>query len=411
MNMRKKVVWGAALLLGAVFSHASAQTPSPVDSVRENARTHVGPFYITPSLLLRDLGVDGNVFNEAEDEKSDFTFTIGPKAEVAVPVARRALMKVTGGADLVYYQKYSSERSVNPHVAPRAELYLNRITFFGEALYLRSRQRPNFEIDTRSLRTERWVEGGVRYAYSPKLSFEASARQFDVEYDAGESFLNVYLQETLNRRSNSVAGAVKYAVTPKTTLVLKGDGSHDRFEFSPSRDADTIRITPGVEFGSRALIFGSGFVGVRRFDTKSDALENFQGLVATASLGYTLLGRTVVILTADRDVTYSFERFQPYYVIDSYGVTVRHRLPGRFDVIAGAARHQYSYRDLFVPGAPIAIGERVDVTRNFSASLGYYIGPDVRLGFGTSYWRRESNSARYRDYDALRTGVSLNYGF
>jgi hypothetical protein len=346
-----------------------------------------------------------------EKEKSDFTFTLGPNAEVAVPIARRALLKIAGGADLVYYQKYSSERSVNPHVAPRAELYLNRITLFGEASYLRSRQRPNFEIDTRSLRTEQWVEGGVRYAYSPKLSFEVSARRYGVEYGAGETFLDVGLRETLNRTANSLAGAVKYALTPKTTLVLKADGSRDRFEFTNSRDADTIRIMPGVEFGSRALVFGTGFIGVRRFDTTSDALENFQGLVAAASLGFTLLGRTVVILTADRDVTYSFERFQPYYIIDSYGVTVRHRLPGRFDVIVGAARHQYSYRDLFVPGAPIAIGERVDVTRNFSASLGYYIGPDVRLGFGTSYWRRESNSARYRDYDALRTGVSLNYGF
>jgi opacity protein-like surface antigen len=398
-----------ALMPGA---RAVAQEEHPIDQVRANARSHVGPFYITPSLLIRDLGIDSNVFNQAEEPRPDFTFTVGPKVDVAVPLARRALLKVTTGADLVYYQKYSSERSVNPSVVPRAELYLNKVTLFAEGSYLRSRQRPNFEIDARSLRTERWVNGGIRYAYSPRFAVDVSGRRADVEFDASETFLDVRLRETLNRESKSVAASLQYALTPKTTLVLRGDATRDRFEFSPSRDADTVRIMPGVEFDSRALIFGTGYVGVRKFDTKSGALEDFQGVVASASLGYTVLGRTMVIFTADRDVTYSFERFQPYYVIDSYGVSVRHKLTGRFDVTAGAGRHQYTYRDLVVEGAPAtAGGERVDVTRNLSLSLGYNIGPDVRLGFGTTYWQRESSAARYRDYDAMRTGISLNYGF
>jgi opacity protein-like surface antigen len=391
-----------------------AQALHPIEDVRANSRSHVGPFYLTPRLLLRDLGVDSNVFNHAEDPKSDFTFTLGPTLDVAVPVASRALFKVAASADLVYYQKYSSERSLNPRVVPRAEIYLNKITLFGEGSYLRSRQRPNFEIDERSLRTERFIGGGVGYRYSPKLSFEVSGRRADVEYDAGETFLSVSLRETLDRESKIVATAIKYAVTPKTTLVLRADATHDRFEFSPSRNADTVRVMPGVEFGSRALIFGNAHVGVRKFDTKSDALENFHGVVAYAALGYTLLGRTLFVFTADRDVTYSFERLQPYYVVDSYGITVRHRLPGRFDVMAGAGRHQYTYRDLLVEGAPPAANSgdaRVDVTRSLSGSVGYNIGPDVRIGFGTTYWQRESTAARFRDYDAFRTGISLNYGF
>lgn len=399
------------------------EPPSPIDEVREQARVHAGPFYITPSLLLRDLGIDSNVFNEPDDPESDFTFTLGPRADVAVPIARRALLRAVVGADFVYYQKYSSERSANPRFAPRAELFLNKLTLFGEGSYLRSRQRPNFEIDARSLRTESFVAGGVAYQYSPRLGFEGSFRRAGVEFDAEETFLGTSLRETLNRESRTYAGLARYAVTPKTTIVLKGEASRDRFEFSPARDADTLRITPGVEFSDRALIFGSAYVGVRRFTTKSEQLEDFHGVVAAASLGFTVLGRTVVTLTGDRDVTYSFERLQPYYVVGSYGVNVRHRLAGKFDVMAGAARHKYTYRDLVVPPggqlptapsldpASVPGQERVDTTRNFSISLGYMLGPDARLGFGTSYWTRASNSDRFRDYDALRTGVSLNYGF
>jgi hypothetical protein len=81
--------------------------------------------------------------------------------------------------------------------------------------------------------------------------------------------------------------------------------------------------------------------------------------------------------------------------------------------MVGAGRYQYTYRDLAIEGAPPPMppgSPRVDVTRNFSASIGYNIGPDMRLGFGASYWQRESSLTAYRDYDALRIGISLNYG-
>jgi Putative beta-barrel porin 2 len=393
-----------------------AQTTHPIDEARENARSHVGPFYITPALMLRDLGIDTNVFNEAARSKSDFTLTIGPRADIAVPFGHRLLLTSSVGADFVYYRKYSSERSVSPGFASRAVIFLNRISFFGEGSYARHRQRPNFEIDTRSLRTERSRRGGVGYQFSPKLGIEVSGQRSDVKYAAGETFLDVSLQETLNRGSDTIATAVKYAMTPLTTIVLRVDRSEDRFEFSHERDADTLRVMPGVAFNTRALISGSANIGVRRFSTKRDALEDFNGLVASATLAYTLLGRTAFVVSGERDVTYSFERFQPYYVVNSYGLDVRHRLPGRFDVMAGVGRYQYTYRDLVVSDPlaapnPASPDRRVDITRIYSISFGYDLGLNVRLGFGTTCWVRDSNSARDREYDALRSGVILSYGF
>jgi putative beta-barrel porin BBP2 len=415
-----------SLVAACLAAHCLAAQPSfgqtahPIDEVRGNARSHIGPFYITPTLVMRDLGVDDNVFNDAEDRKSDFTFTLTPKADIAVPFARWLLLTSTVAADFVYYREYSSERSASPRVAPRATIFLNRLSFFGEGSYSRSRQRPNFEIDTRALRTERAVGGGIGYQFSPKVGVEVSGRRSDVDYDAGETFLNVSLRETLNRRSDTIAAAVKYAVTPLTTIVLKADRAEDRFEFSPERNADTLRVTPGVEFNASALISGSAYAGVRRFNARSELLEDFTGLVASATLGYTLLGRTAFIANVERDVTYSFERLQPYYVVNSYGLTLRHRFTGKFDVMAGAARHEYSYRDLaHVPAAGTGVSlveqmgadQRVDATHSYSMSLGYYFGPDIRVGFGTTYWKRESNAVRLREYDAFRTGVSLDYGF
>src|SRR5262245_16213469 len=68
----------------------------PIDDVRKNYPLHPGPFYLDPSVQLKELGVDSNVFNEHADEQSDFTFTVTPKLDVAMPIARRGLLKTSG---------------------------------------------------------------------------------------------------------------------------------------------------------------------------------------------------------------------------------------------------------------------------------------------------------------------------
>src|SRR5262245_10625440 len=106
--------------VGLLSAEAAAQTPLPaqttdpaetIDSVRKDYRVHLGPFYVKPALLVKELGVDTNVFNQTDQPKSDFTTTVTPQADVAVPFAHRGLFRVMGGLDSVYYAKYATERS------------------------------------------------------------------------------------------------------------------------------------------------------------------------------------------------------------------------------------------------------------------------------------------------------------
>ena len=114
---------------------AAGQTPSAAsqsaDEVRRNARGHVGPLYVTPGIQVKELGVDSNVFNEAVEPKSDFTATVAPKLDLALFVARRALLTAAVATDLVWYNRYETERSVDPQATVRAELYLHRLTLFA----------------------------------------------------------------------------------------------------------------------------------------------------------------------------------------------------------------------------------------------------------------------------------------
>ena len=48
-----------------VLAHAQTYDAEQIDQVRQDARSHMGPFYVTPRITLKELGVDSNVFNAA----------------------------------------------------------------------------------------------------------------------------------------------------------------------------------------------------------------------------------------------------------------------------------------------------------------------------------------------------------
>lgn len=142
---------------------------------------------------------------------------------------------------------------------------------------------------------------------------------------------------------------------------MRGERFSDEFPFSPERDTDSVRVLPGIEFMPKALVNGSAFVGFRKFTPRDPtAFPEFTGLVANLGLSYTLLGATTFGVSYVRDVNYSYETLQPYYVSDAAGVSVREALGPKFDVLVSADRAVYAYRNLQV-GVPLAGQAPLDV--------------------------------------------------
>jgi hypothetical protein len=405
------------------WAHAqSAQTPGTptaitttpgssqaIEDVRKQYHVHLGPLYVNPGLLLKELGVDSNVFNQAGEQKSDFTFTLTPKADIALPFARRGLLRTTAAADAVYYAKYVSERSLDPQVIVRGEAYANRLTLFAQGAYLNTRQRPNYEIDLRSRHLESDAAAGVSLRVTPKLTAEFSGTAARTRYDADAFFLGTSLRETLNRNETGYSVVLRERLTALTTMAVRYENLHDAFPYSPVRDNSSYRVMPGVEFKPRALISGSAYVGFRKLSPKSELLPEYTGLVSQLALSYSLLGATVFGVSYDRDVQFSYEAVNPYYLDNSVGVFVRRQLGGRVDLIVNAARHRYDYRDL--TGLAASLAPRVDTTDSYGANVGYRLKGATRVGFGATYYRRTSTRETFRHYDGLRAGMTVTYGF
>jgi hypothetical protein len=379
---------------------ASAQAEDPI----ETARFRLGPLGLTPSGALTNLGVDTNVFNDAVDPKQDFTFTLSPRLDTWLRI-RRVRVSLFGRSDLTYFHTYAQERSVDGTVGGRVELAGNRITPWVAGDSSSRRRQFGDEIDLRTRRTTTNFSLGADMSASARTKIGVSARRVDYGYDADSLFFGSNLRETLNRTEETFGTQVRYAWTPYTTVVLLGEAERDRFEFSPQRDADSVRVQAGLDINERALVGGRVLVGYRRFTGHNSTIPTYSGFVASFSTSMTLPGRTRLQFDGARDVTYSFERSYPYYISMGGIATVTPRLTTDWDVQFRAGGYRHAYRVVDDASARA----RIDRYTTFGAGVGYYLARDIRIGFNLDRQQRRVEDTGRR-YTVHRIGTAVTYG-
>ncbi|MFN8060144.1 MAG: outer membrane beta-barrel protein [Vicinamibacterales bacterium] len=378
---------------------AGQTTPDPFDTARHRS----GALAMNPELALVDLGVDTNVFYEVDAPRRDFTMTFRPAADIWLRAGHLRAAAHTQVA-LNYFQQFSSERSANTDNRLRLELRGPRLTPFGSVSFLSSRDRTP-EIDARVRRQERSGGAGVDVVVGPRLTARVETNRFVTRY-ADSSVARGYAI-ALDRSEQLYRGALRYRATPLTTFVLQADRQANAFTFANERDATTVSVVPGIEFDRAALISGRGFVGYRRFDFTDARLRDFRGLVASVDLGYTLRGQTRFGVTADRNVEYSFEIQQPYYVTSGAGVNLSQQFTERWSAQTQIQQRRLDYRRALLT---VAVPPRTDHVTYVSAGLGFRPGLHSRFDLTVSYQRRSSERLD-REYDGLRAGGGFLYEF
>jgi len=368
-----------------------------------------GPLGLSPTLTITNFGVDSNIFNDSANPQSDFTMTVTPRVQARLRNAR-VLWSGAMATGLVYFKKFSDERSIDYDADGRFDADLNWFRPYALAKLQDTRERLNAELDARAPRTQTTAAAGARAVVSPKVGFVVDARQSSVRFSEGILFEGVPLSRTLNSKTNIVEGGLEVYLTPLTTFSMTASRQHDRFDESPERDSDTFRIMPSLRMEAPAIIEGSLAVGYRRFTPLSDALPSYSGLVALGSISHTFIERTKVALILSRDVQYSFELNEPYYLTTGFRVAVNHQVREELDLRVTAGRDRLEYRaEETVPDA-VPDQKRRDRSSVFDVGAGYRFHPNLRVGFDVEYARRSSDRAE-REYRRTRLFASMNYGF
>ena len=361
----------------------------------------LGPVRITPSLVLQELGIDDNVFNEPVDPKSDFTFTLTPKAAVLFRMSRLRL-SYNFSTDYVYYKEYSSERGTNTSSVARADFDLGRLKPYATIQGLNTRARLNSEVDARARHHDVTYGGGVAFRIASRTDVVVNGSQAKVAYDPGEAFRGVDLEKSFNGHRNAVDAGLAFALTPITTLTLAVEREQRRFQLSPDRDSNAWRAGPTFTFSPTGLLSGSASVGYRRFTPLSLTLPVFTGVVAAVNIKALIYARHEMTAQFSRDVQYSYDLNNDYYIGTGGTVTWTWLLFGPIDVRGTAGRYLMDYR-----GGPFSDS---DTSTTYGGGVGYRFGSKARVGANITIHRRDSEISPERNYRNQRLFVGLTWG-
>ena len=381
----------------------AAQPPAEAPADERPTYT-LGPVVVRPRLLLNNMGVDGNVFNEADDPKSDWIFGAQPDVELSVRPGRARLVWVSG-AEFVYYHRYDSERSVNRAQTLSAEYDLNVLRPFATYTTSHTSARPNMEIDLRARRHPRSYSVGSTVKFASRFSGTALVRKTREEYDGDITFREQELAETLNHRGTIYEGSIVFQATPITSLSVVMAHEKLRFDASPLRDSTSIRIAPTVTFSPFGLLNGSASVGVRKFEGDSALMPAYTGILMNGTLSTVLLDRFRIDTRFTRDVQYSYEETLPFYVLTGGRVTLAAQLTDRFDVRLTAGHDRMNYRAFLGERAPGA-----DKMHLYGGGVGFYIGDKTRLVLQTEFTDRASARDRAREFSNRRIFATMTWG-
>jgi putative beta-barrel porin BBP2 len=382
-----------------------AQETVPVDPL-DSMPIRLGPVGLTPTFAVTDFGIDTNVFNDSVDPQRDFTFTATPKVQARLRSGRLILGGILA-TGLVYYQKFDDQRSIDYSAQGRGDADLGWFQPYAFAERLDTRDRLSAELDLRAPRVSTAVEGGGKILMSSTTGVRFSARRTSVAFEDGQEFDGVFLSETLNSHTTILEGGLDLNLTPLTTLSVMVSGQQDRFESRPDRDSDSFKVMPTIRLESPAIIQGSLAIGYRRFEGRTDALPDYAGVVYQGALSHVIAERTKVDVGLSRDVQYSFEMLEPYYVTTAVRLGLTHQLRETIDIRGVASNDRLDYRAQ--PSAEPA-SSRLDRVRMFSAGAGFLVRPNVRVGFDLEFTRRRSERAD-RQYERTRLLGSASYGF
>jgi len=396
-----------SIAVAAVLAAAPvyAQAPPPEPDAEANVR--FGPLSLKSTIALSNLGVDTNVFNEADADQpeNDFTMTFSPNTDVWLRMGRTW---VTGTVqiDWVYYNKFASERAANSAFRIGIDRTFNRVAVKGNARRLSTRDRPGYEIDARSQRFETQYDGEASVLVMSRTSVGATAFSRRTEFDEGAIFREANLSRELDRTTSGAGLVVRHTLTPLTSVALDVTRERERFVTSTFRDSDSTKAIGSVNFQPLALINGSASVGVRLFDPVPQDVPAFNGVITAVNLSYSLLGMTRFGVQASRDIQYSFEFSQPYYLESGITGSVQQQVFGPFDVLGRIGTRGLAYTDRI--GAAVAVSNRTDRVNTVGIGAGYRMGTDKRFGFTLDRQHRTS-TVPGRTFTGLRFGLSLTY--
>jgi hypothetical protein len=375
---------------------------------------HLGPFYVTPTIHLKNVGIDTNVLYTPTDRQTDLYGSGGPGLQILLPLGQTGRLYTEGTLDYMYFVRTESQRRLSGDVTTGIDLKGVHTQISGKQIWGRTYGRPSYEVDQR---IETDIESSHldlrRRLFGPLyLRMEGARSRSDILTEV--DYLGVSLRQTLSETRYIVRAGLEYTLTVKTSFVVEGDQQWDRFLYEPTRDADSNRAMAGFRTDSTALLAGRVLVGQRWFRPKVAPDVERRLTAVDADVVWNITKRTRIAGGYVRDLAYTaFPTNGPTPTVwtQTYEARIEKDISSRVDFrLFGRLNRFVTDGEITVevPDQGVVVAVRDDRTRMGGVDLGYRFRSKLRVGVSATYTDRNSTIS-YFGIDGFIFGFNVNY--
>lgn len=413
-------VWTQArslLLLGLLLSlglaaDSRAEEEKPADPDLSTKGMHkVGPFYLRPSVLLKNFGYDDNIPFDAAERVGDTTATVAPGLSALVLAGNRGGIFLSQEFDYVTFANHSDENHWNSASRARGIFLAKHVALSLEGRYRSVRDRPNLEIDQRLRENRNAVTAAFRTRGLGRLGVEAFLWRERIDF-ASDDVESLTIRERLNRDQQvlSLLGAIR--LLPKTTFILERVLKRADFdEQREGRDTSSGSILAGLRFDPAAALQGELKAGVVSLRARERPEDDYRGFIGEGRLS-TRFGRSGRLEGAfQRNLAFSSLAENLYFVATSWSVAYEQffsrKLSGKLQF--GRGLNHYP-REEFLSEPTPRTAIRDDRFITYETQVRYGFNKDFILTARLSHLERDStDDSRDRSRNLFAIGTSYYF--
>lgn len=396
---RVTVFLSLILISCAAYGQSYQSFKSTLEQIEERVKLKIGPFRILPTLQLRNIGYDNNVYYQHEDNDplSDFTVTFSPEAQVYLLFRDYLILSLAENPEYVHYFEQKRERRWNNIFSPEFKyLFLDRFVISGKYLHSNRRRRATSEFDVRANEIVKSASGRIFYETARKTSFGLSGFTRKINYeDTALPGEEIPLSRALNRREKGGNIELYYRVFAKSYFFATAGYTNYEFEHAQSswRNSYSYQVYTGIRFPLLGKIRGILSLGYKKLIPREANRTGFSGLVGNTGLSFRLW-RFGFSLSYYRDCHFSYWTNNVFFNEDRYEAGVSYYLTRflRVDYSLSHARANYPVPEsLRMPDGSYEEILRKDIYRIHSVGLVFRIIKNTGIGVTVNFWERESN--------------------
>jgi len=287
--------------------------------ILSNHWKRLGPIYLTPRLLIRNLGYSDNIYRFSELAQGDWTLDLGLQVQTDLLIGRRLILS---------YQ-----------IHPEYHLYLKNKALsnwtVGHQLGLHSYLGP-FNVRLNGFANQYWGAPNPEYGLSVRYKSNGTdvllglgnPRHFNVQITAAQMenefedlrYLNQYDLSRLNYRMQSVGLALSLGIFTRTQLALKYQQQWLHYKNLGDLDARIEMMGLSLQLPELSSLRGSINLGMQRFTPRDDRLSVLNTPYGSGSLTLQPGNRWRLLLGYQIRVQDSFNLIDQLFIQNSWSL-------------------------------------------------------------------------------------------